>query len=62
MAGPFADATDVSDLEEGDEVHVFRDDGEAADRICLVPEGPPELDQIVSIICAPSSRPRGTYR
>jgi hypothetical protein len=41
MAGPFAGESEVSDLEEGDQVVVTRDEGGAATRICIVPDGPP---------------------
>lgn len=53
MAGPFEqDATEVSDLEEGDQVVVSRDEGGAATKICLLPDGPPPgLEQ------APSEAP-----
>ena len=42
MAGPFEqDTPAVSDLEEGDQVVVSRDEGGAATKICLLPDGPP---------------------
>jgi hypothetical protein len=45
MAGPFADGeTTVEDLEEGDTVHVVREEGEAAERIGVLPD-PEELER-----------------
>ena len=41
-AGPMGELS-LEDLEEGDRVHVNRDEGEAADAICVLPEGRPPM-------------------
>ena len=56
MAGPFEDgATSVEDLEEGDEVHVVREEDGAAERIGVLPD-PEEMERRFEEMAPPSGQ------
>jgi hypothetical protein len=58
MAGPFADERSVSDLEEGETVHVVREEDGAAERIGVLPD-PEELEKRFEEMAPPPPSPSG---